>query len=295
MFESTNSTNPKYYNWNKALVGYCDGASFSGTVKHAVKVPEKNDAIHFKGSYILDAVYSTLLKTDYGLNRASDIIISGISAGGLTVLLHIDGLADKIRQFSTVKPKIVGLPDAGFFLDYPSIEKEKPWTPWYKDIYQFQQAKSINEHCQKSFGENAYKCFMAEHVIHFVKTPLFLVQSLTDSWQGQNIMGFHKYNFLQQPSSVSGKEVAYMNSFRAHMLHTELGHFVQKRDTGAFLFTCWEHTSINNDNWNEIKVDGKSMNEAFTNWHEGNGGKKLYIDDSWGHNKCTDKIRTRHN
>ena len=94
--------NPNYHSWNKVVIGYCDGASFSGTLKHPVKVPEHHDQVFFQGSYILDAVSDTLLKSNFGMNRASDVIISGLSAGGLSVYLHLDNIASKIKKFSTV-------------------------------------------------------------------------------------------------------------------------------------------------------------------------------------------------
>merc|ERR1711871_853931 len=107
------------YNWNKVYVGYCDGASFSGNVIEGVKPDGSDEKIFFRGHAILDAVYDSLIN-DRNMAYATDIVISGSSAGALAVLQHIDYIANKIRSGSMISDvKIAGIPDAGYFLDVP--------------------------------------------------------------------------------------------------------------------------------------------------------------------------------
>jgi len=56
------------------------------------------------------------LKDKYALDQASDVVVSGCSAGGLATYINIDWYK------SVLNPKTVltGLPDSGFFLDYNS-------------------------------------------------------------------------------------------------------------------------------------------------------------------------------
>ena len=78
------AANPMTYNWNKVFIGYCDGASMGGNVDKPVPVPDSKDVVFFRGRAILDAAYDKLLdKLD--LNHATDVLVSGSSAGGLTV------------------------------------------------------------------------------------------------------------------------------------------------------------------------------------------------------------------
>jgi len=110
------------YNWNKIHIGYCDGGSFAGTLRDTVLYSFKNISydLHFKGKYILDATYDTLLDC-HGMKNAKEIVISGSSAGGLAVFLHLDYLAEKILSSSLTKPSIVGVADGGFFMSLESI------------------------------------------------------------------------------------------------------------------------------------------------------------------------------
>lgn len=111
------------YNWNKIFIGYCDGGSFSGRKKDPY-VFSKNGVkrnLYFKGHFILNAVYDMFL-SDHNMNRASDVVISGSSAGGLAVILNLDFLANKIKARSSASPVVVGVSDGGFFMDLPSIK-----------------------------------------------------------------------------------------------------------------------------------------------------------------------------
>jgi hypothetical protein len=47
MFNSDPAINPYFYNWNKVFIGYCDGASFAGTVTAPVQV--QGTPIYFRG------------------------------------------------------------------------------------------------------------------------------------------------------------------------------------------------------------------------------------------------------
>ena len=81
--------NPVMFNWNKIYVGYCDGGSLSGTVVDPIKDPsDPTQSVYFRGHFILEAMYETFLKS-LRMNNADEIVVSGTSAGGLVVLMHI--------------------------------------------------------------------------------------------------------------------------------------------------------------------------------------------------------------
>ena len=61
---------------------YCDGGSFSGN--NDTVQPYKGTTLHWRGKRIREAVYDELV-TNHGLKDATDVVISGCSAGGLTV------------------------------------------------------------------------------------------------------------------------------------------------------------------------------------------------------------------
>lgn len=97
LLDADPAINPMMYNWNKVYIGYCDGASFGGNVPLGTYVdgPDGKQKIYYRGKMILDSAFDSLL-TDRNMKAASDVLISGSSAGGLAVLQHIDYLNDKV-------------------------------------------------------------------------------------------------------------------------------------------------------------------------------------------------------
>eukprot|EP01052_Picozoa_sp_SAG31_P011483 SAG31_NODE_651_length_13184_cov_4.999541_4_plen_205_part_00 len=88
---------------------YCDGASFSGDNETTVEY--KGATLHWRGARIRKAIVASLMTK--GLKDATDLMVSGCSAGGLATYLHTDQWCDAVPD-----AKCAGLPDSGFFLDY---------------------------------------------------------------------------------------------------------------------------------------------------------------------------------
>ena len=79
---------------------YCDGASWTGS--NATLTMHKGKQLHFRGKQNLDALLADLL-SNKGMDRATEVVISGGSAGALAVYLH----ADAIRSVLPKSAKVV--------------------------------------------------------------------------------------------------------------------------------------------------------------------------------------------
>ncbi len=110
---SNSTLNPTMYNWNHIYFRYCDGGSFSGN--RMDPIIQNNAKMYFRGKLILDALIRTL-RNDYNFDKATDIVISGGSAGGLATFAHTNYIANMVDLKPT---KIVSLPNVlilGMFL-----------------------------------------------------------------------------------------------------------------------------------------------------------------------------------
>jgi hypothetical protein len=127
VLSSDSTVNADFYNWTKAIVKYCDGASFSGDVGAAVEYD--STLLYFRGERVLQAVLSDLQDT-WALDQASEVIVHGWSAGGLTAMLHVDEIAALIKANSKANDEVtvVGYFDAGFFLDHEDIYGDDIWV-----------------------------------------------------------------------------------------------------------------------------------------------------------------------
>ena len=191
---SSNATlNPLLHNWNVAYLKYCDGGSFVGDAAAS----DAQGALHFRGRANKEATLAALL-ADHDLASASEVVVSGGSAGGLAAFIHADWWCDEIRAAaSSSLRKCAALPDSGFFLDYESPRATATPPPAkYKGGY-FRaymdwafgafnaSGGGLHRDCLAAMANRGTLelCMFAEHTAPFVHTPLFALQSEYDSWQ----------------------------------------------------------------------------------------------------------------
>eukprot|EP00439_Symbiodinium_sp_Y106_P055826 s865_g7.t2 len=257
-FSTDAAVNPLMYNWNHVLLMYCDGASFSGN--NATVAVHKGTKLHFRGQRIREAIEQDLLQNQ-GLGNASDLIVSGCSAGGLATFLHTDQWCESLHA---VRPlaKCVGMPDSGFFLNYQdpevrcSPDSSAPglltetingnyhcglwWT------FHIQNASSgINQRCLAQHANEEWRCMFAEYAAEFMHSPVFALQSMYDSWQTAHVQGTGGAAKTQ----VLGKNIT------ERLLKSLLA---KNPRSGAFLDSCWHHCG----SWNSIRIDGDLVSVA---------------------------------
>ena len=80
------------------LAADCDGASFSGFRPEPWAVPGTNSTVTFRGIKNLDATVEWALA--HGLDKATQFVLMGDSAGGLSTFLHADRVIAKVRAAS---------------------------------------------------------------------------------------------------------------------------------------------------------------------------------------------------
>lgn len=270
------------YNWNHVFMRYCDGGSFSGN--NAAPSVYKNTTLHWRGMHIREAI-STDLFTNRGLDKATDLVVSGCSAGGLATYLHTDQWCDALKAKSP-SAKCVGLPDSGFFLDYqdPTVKCSPEsaeaagtlgttingdYHCGLKWTYTVQNATAgINKDCvaaHEATGD-VWKCMFAEHSSEHIRSPVFAMQSQYDSWQTGHVQG----NGGAAKTQVMGNNIT-----------ARIQSMLMKNnpESGAFLDSCHHHCGA----WNGIRIDGDLVSVAIQKWYNGIGNpnnKKL-----WNQNK----------
>jgi hypothetical protein len=203
-FSTSPVDNPMMYNWNSVFMPYCDGGSFSGN--NDTVQPYQGATLHWRGKRIREAVYEELI-ANHGLKSATDVVISGCSAGGLATFLHTDQWCDALAG-DAKGVKCVGMPDSGFFLDYQAddVPETPPSPPEVSDSFTSRRVLNTipgNYHaglkwCFETFNATAgvnpaciaahhtggpatddpdWLCMFAEHSAAFTHTPIFPLQS----------------------------------------------------------------------------------------------------------------------
>ncbi len=110
VFSTNANDNPLLHNWSGAFIRYCDGHSFSGDVE-----AQQPNGAYYRGHRILRGVLRHL-RDYHGLSDATDVMITGCSAGGLAAILHADYIRDWILNINPTA-RIGVMVDSGIFLD----------------------------------------------------------------------------------------------------------------------------------------------------------------------------------
>jgi hypothetical protein len=236
------------YNWNAVYLRYCDGASLSGDKDTATVVG--NTTLHFRGRAILDAEIESLLN-ERGMSNATDVVVSGCSAGGLATFLHCDHWAEAITRATEGHAKIACMPDSGFFLDE---DRGPKYGSKMRNVFHFQEssAAGLNAAC---FAAHAHtgdpeKCIFAQWSSAHIKTPTFPLQSIYDSWQTGNVMGRDK--------------ATVQNAFGRNVTALVKAQLLAQPQHGIFLDSCQHHCGA----WNGPEIDGMKSSAALLDWYQ---------------------------
>mmetsp|Transcript_8619 Transcript_8619/g.26759 ORF Transcript_8619/g.26759 Transcript_8619/m.26759 type:complete len:449 (-) Transcript_8619:23-1369(-) len=287
---------PSFYAYNHVSIEYCDGASFSGDVDSPVQVAAgthggANGTVYFRGHRILQRIFEVLMD-DYGLDSATDVLLTGCSAGGLAVYLHCDEVAEMLHA-SERQLNYRCAPGSGFFLEHSNAAHQPVYPDQMQQVYQMQNlsALTVNRRCVQSFltshahqPADAWKCVFAAHTYPFVSWPTFSINSAYDIWQQSCILtavpvpedsvsngqcsalpnscaclADPTQCSLNQTLAINGFADAFMTDFGKSLAVHPVGH-------GAFLYSCQTHCAFQSAFWNQFTVNGMTMQQAVTAW-----------------------------
>jgi hypothetical protein len=224
-----------------------------------------------------------------GMDKATDIILSGGSAGGLAVFYNLD-------HFATLLPKsvrLVGFPDAGFFMDVKGATSGK-----YDYRSMFQGADPVwnvtgsggtNLKCLAANAGEKWKCLMAQYIAPHVETPIFVMNSDYDAWQMEHVLGA---KCIPTPTrTCTADQNTALRSFRDQFAAAiTAGVTNGKPKNGVFLDSCyvheqnvnycsnqgmpncvgWSPQSSGSKKWGyKTAVAGKTPQQAFGAWWKG--------------------------
>ena len=161
--------NPHFAGMNRVDVPYCTSDVFSGTAPPTGGTTN----FSFQGHTVFQAIIDDL-KARYGLGApGQSVLLSGVSAGGISVLINADRLAADLPE-----AKVLALVDAGFLPDVapltgPSILAQfQTALPFWKGM--------PDDSCVAKNATLAARCYLAQYVQPEMTTPLFFGQSLED-------------------------------------------------------------------------------------------------------------------
>ncbi|KAL0694567.1 hypothetical protein Bca4012_061747 [Brassica carinata] len=265
--------NPDFYNWNKVKVRYCDGASFSGDSEN------KAAQLQFRGKRIFLAVMEDLMAK--GMRQAKQALLNGCSAGGLSSILR----CDDFKSLFPLSTKVKCMSDAGFFLDTVDISGGRTLRRMYSGVVNTQGLQNtLPRTCTNHLDPTS--CFFPQNIINQVMTPLYILNSGSDSWQIGNSIAppsadpsgsWHDCSFMFRCNAAQKK---VLEGFRISMLNA-LKTFSATRKNGVLVTSGWAHCQAERqDAWfpGNSQAGNKGIAVAVGDWYFERAKKIKVID-----------------
>lgn len=256
---------PIFAGFNHVVLWYCDGASFSGD-REDPHVDEKTGTkVYFRGRRVLDAILDVLLdsKGPYGLNQATQVVVAGGSAGGLSTFLHADYIGT--RMPATVN-KFRAVPLSGFFLLHEPFSTGTSYVDSMKYVFNMQNSSSgVHPDCLAAGHD--WRCIFANYSYAHSSTPFFPLQSGLDSWQMGNVFRFPGQCAKKQFQVCTTDEIKALNDY-SHSLVQDFQRTdkYNRAGEGGFIESCLEHVAGQGSNFDSYEIAGVRMVDAVNTW-----------------------------
>jgi len=233
--------NPDFHTWNKVFMHYCDRSSFGGsrTDPIAVSTPQGTPAkLWMRGRNNFDGLVS-YLQTDLGMGDATEVILSGGSAGGLAVFYNLDHLATLLPE----GVRLTGFPDAGFFLDAQNVQGEYLYRSYFQSadpVWNVTGSGGTNLKCLAAHTDEKWKCLMAPYIAPHIETPFFVMNSAYDAWQMSHVL---QTQCIPAPNRgpCSADQNATMQSFHDKFVKDIASVTDGKPKNGVYVDSCYVH------------------------------------------------------
>lgn len=253
--------NPDFYNWNHVFMVYCSSDGWAGT---RAASPE-SFGWHFAGHYIVDSMLDALQDKEIvgapNLSNATQILVTGSSAGGFGVQNNIDRIAEK---FSNVDVRAVSDSAVAPFTYFGS----KGWfgsaaqAQW--DLWQ----PRYDESCMAANASQPWICRVGDLLVsqNHITTPMF-------------IQAFQLDPVLLDALGIDLRQ----SQNRAQVLEfaTQLREILKAEPAVYSPFNA-QHVAITNERFYEYKINTNSVNlplfEVLGNWYFNRAGPKNVIE-----------------
>ncbi|KAJ8609233.1 hypothetical protein CTAYLR_008057 [Chrysophaeum taylorii] len=282
-----------FANWNRVLLRYCSGDTWTGTDRETAK---SRFGLFFAGHQMINATIDRL-RRQYNMSR---VLVAGGSAGGVGVNVNCDFIASKLEGAQVWCSPQSGLffPDDVYarwqqILNFPEVPKEpasvvaSEYVTRYFDSF-------VDESCARALGDDWRLCWTANVALKYVETPVFLAQNAWDEWQ---------LDYVLCPRLDLGDDCPddYLASYKNKTLVTiyRLATASFSASFGAWIPSCYAHTAdtclvpAKRSPPRPTLVQGNSYSDVLVDWmtssnHNNNPSNPwLLIDDCVSQNDAT--------
>eukprot|EP00117_Sycon_ciliatum_P025550 scpid91484/ scgid21183/ Protein notum homolog len=237
LLSNEQSENHGFYNWNRIYVPYCGGDLHSG---QRTQPNEWN--VYFSGHLTIVAIVKQL-RVYGGIDNATDILVSGESAGGIGAFEHVDFFASEFP-----KAHVRGTPQGGYYFPvvgapqtYQEFVAKQPAPNRTSALFDLYNA-SVNAACLAANPSSAFQCGPAnlDYMINYLQTPVFVAENQFDKQQIFERMGCPEKQTAEVEAYIKYYGELMMAAMGKKVIGSSLGH-------GLYFPACLQHTGdLNN-------------------------------------------------
>ena len=196
-----------------------------------------------------------------GLDKATDVVLSGCSAGGLAIYLQADHVASRLPRTT----KFRTLADSGYFLREGGTGRSFPWIASAMNA-------ATNAECQAA-EPDPRQCFFAQTVSKYVRTPVFALQSVVDNHQVCPGCSCDNCTNQQEINQWATRlDAALVSGFLRGPHASKHGGFVDTCD-----HHCGSWASDASAATLDVWANGSDVGVAFARWYRG----EVPLDTLW--------------
>lgn len=265
LLDPSPATNPGFASWSHVRIPYCTQDLHMGTRTSA---GAGTWGLLFSGHLVYEAVLAELERVG-GLTAATDIILTGDSAGGIATWPKLASTAARYPA-----ARVAGAPIAGmYFFSYPYNGPDAqpgglaPFSPaGMAALYALYQP-ALDAACVAALPGSPGACMLSNNSLPFIAQDVFVTEAQSDSVQ------------LTAHDNINAKDInnpperAYIGAWAANMsvaLAPVMAPGAPRR--GAFSPACFIHTSFSAA---KPLIQGKNFLQAAAAWYSGAGEYKL--------------------
>jgi hypothetical protein len=254
--------NPEFCDWNRVLNPYCTQDLNSGQVTEATNA---TFGFYFSGHLVFKAILDALDKPPYNLTEATDIVLFGVSSGGMSVFINLDYLKQRYRS-----ARVVGHAFAGFntYATYYNGSRALKFN-FLSDFRESAMPRTyalynsyVDESCRAAYearGQSPAACLLSNNSLPYIDAELFVVQALTDraaltghdQWNEKYIKEAEERAFMRQLQDNTTAALAPLAD-------------ISNPKTGLFAVACYTHTGFTNK---APTINNMTYRQAFGNFY----------------------------
>ena len=280
LFVNDSATNPLTHDWNKVLLPYHDGQSFTGDVAEPVWTTYGGAGVplYFRGKRNFLAAVDYLQKL--GMGGAQEVALTGNSAGGLATFYHADALAALLPG-----ARVWAAPDSGYFIaDVPGYPA---WAAGLRAMVAMANSTSaLNANCLSAVagaGGDPATCAYPEVLAPYIQTPLFVVNGRYDP------------ALTSIAGGEGGRNASHVREI-GRLLLANIQASVLRAGSGnaAFVSACAEHCgqwAQGSDGDFNVTIGALQAIPALTQWRAGAAPGKLWVQAPGDTFPCADCCR----